>query len=341
MNILYVMPGFDEGGAEIHVLNLIRGMSERGHNITLASSGGRLEAELPPSVKILHIPAHLKNPATIIYCALKIARLNIKYHWDIIHSHSRVPWWVSWLASRFTGVKWIATAHALYSLNPGLIPLRHSDGTICISSAVSRHLEKYLPADTVIIPNGIIPPSLRHKDFPHDEMRFLVVGRLTRLKGIDVAMNALAGLKGYEWRLDVLGEGGERGKLETLSESLGISGRVKFHGDKDKPEVERYMAESSCLLFPSYSEGMGLVVLEALSAGLPVIASDLEALREFSLDNTNTKSGGLVPSGDVVAWRNAIERFILTGEASPLNPENIITIEEMTVKTEEYYEKVL
>ncbi len=333
MRILYVMPGFDEGGTEIHVLNLIRGMTKRGHEVTLASSGGRLEQSLPPSAKILHMPADRKNPITIIYCALRLARQQKKYHWDIIHAHSRVPAWISWLLSKITGVKWIVTAHALYSLNLGIIPLKHSDGAICISRAVKNHLAEYLPPDNVIIPNGIIPPKLRHEDYPHDDVKFLAVGRLTHLKGLDVALNALAGLKGYSWTLDILGEGDERGNLESLAEGLGISERVKFHGDKERNEVERFMAVSSCMLFPSYSEGMGLVVLEALSVGLPVIASDLEALREFA-------DGELVPAGDVGAWRNAAERFILSGESSPLSTGKIVTVDDMTVKTEEYYQAV-
>lgn len=332
MRILYVMPGFDEGGAEIHVLNLMRGMSALGHEVTLASSGGKLEQYLPPSAKILNMPAHRKNPITIITCAMKIASLNAKYHWDIIHAHSRVPAWVSWLASRITGVPWVFTAHAMYSLNAGIIPLRHADGAICISQAVKKHLAGYLPSDTVIIPNGIIPPKLKHSDFPHDDVRFLFVGRLTRLKGLDVVLMALSGLKGYDWTLDVVGEGDERGNLEGLASDLGLSGRVRFLGDKDRPEVESYMAGSSCLLFPSYSEGMGLVVLEAMSVGLPVIASDLEALREFAASE-------LVPAGNVDAWRNAAERFIVSGEASPLNAGKIVTADDMTARVEEYYRK--
>ena len=333
MRILYILPGFDEGGAEVHVLNLIRAMTERGHEVTLASTGGRLEAELPECVRVLHMPAEKKNPVTIILCALKIHSHQKNFHWDIIHAHSRVPAWIAWLSSKFTGVKWIVTAHALYSLNLGIIPLKHADGAICISDAVRKHLAANLPDDTVIIPNGIIPPKLSHKNFPHDRMRFIIVGRLTHLKGVDVALRALSGLKGYEWTLDILGEGDERESLEALTNELGLNERVKFFGDMDRTEVEKFMAESSCMLFPSHSEGMGLVVLEALSVGLPVIASDLEALRDFAL-------GGLIPDADVDEWRKAIERFILTGEASPFSAGKIITVDDMAVQIEEYYEKI-
>ena len=337
MKILYVMPGFDEGGAEVHVLNLIREMSRSGHDVTLASSGGRLENDLPPSAKILHIPAHIKNPITIIYCAVKLAILNRKFHWDIIHAHSRVPAWVSWLASKLTGAKFIVTAHSLYSLNAGLIPYSHADGAICISHSVMTHLEGRLPSNAKIIPNGIITPEFYHKDFQHKgTAKFLIVGRLTRLKAVDVALNALAGLKAYDWTLDILGEGDERKNLEALSANLGISERVKFHGDKSKSDVSMFMAESSCMLFTSKSEGAGLVVYEAVACGLPVIASDIDAMREIACDD-----GDLVMAGDVHEWRNAIERFILAGKSSRLDAKNIMMLDEMTVQTEKYYREVL
>ena len=144
MRIAYIIPGFDEGGAEIHVLNLIRELSGH-HEITLISCGGRLEAELPENVKIIHLPVERKNLFTGIYCAMKIIQLNKKFQWEIIHVHSRVPAWVAWLASTRIKAPWLMTAHSLYSLNAGLIPLKHADGAICISQAVRSHLTEYLP----------------------------------------------------------------------------------------------------------------------------------------------------------------------------------------------------
>ena len=133
MKILYIVPGLDEGGAEVHVLNLIRELSERGHDITLASCGGRLEAELPENVRVIHVPSERKNPVTIIHSARVLSRLG---RWEIIHAHSRVPAWAAWVLSGLTRTPWLMTAHALYSLNAGLIPLRRADGLICVSEAV-------------------------------------------------------------------------------------------------------------------------------------------------------------------------------------------------------------
>ncbi|MBQ7544789.1 MAG: glycosyltransferase [Synergistaceae bacterium] len=329
MRILYVVPGFDEGGAEFHVLNLIRELSKRGHDITLASSGGHLERELPEGIRSIHLPLWRKNPLVVLYCAFRLSRLG---RFDVIHAHSRVPAWAAWLAARLTGSKWLMTAHAFYSHNPGLLPLRHADGVICVSEAVRHDLAGYLPQNVITIPNGITPPKFRHRGSARN--RLLFVGRLTRLKGLDDALRALSELKGYAWSLDVLGEGSQHAELEELAESLGIGERVRFHGAVSNDDAEEFMAFSSCLLFPSHSEGMGLVVLEALSIGLPVIASDLEALRDFA-------EGELVPDGDVSAWREAIRRFFEEGTASPLNPEKIITVQEMACRVEKFCLSVL
>lgn len=337
MKILYIIPGFDEGGAEFHTLNLIRELVNlnHGHEFTLISSGGRLEADLPEGVHVFHLPVDRKNLFTGIYSAAKIINLHKNFHWDIIHVHSRVPAWIAWIISSVTRIPFIMTAHALYSLNAGLIPLKHAAGIICVSRAVQFHLQSYLPHENIVIPNGIITPRVMHKDSNHDGVtKFLFVGRLTRLKGVDVILRALSGLVSYNWTLEILGDGPQREELENLAADIGIKSRVKFYGAVDKSCVEEFMSKASCLLFPSYQEGMGLVVIEALSIGLPVIASDLEALREIS-------DGELIPAGNVEKWRCAVRNFIVEKIASPLNSRNIITVHDMAAKTENYYKNFI
>ena len=332
MKILYIIPEFNEGGAEFHLLNLIQGLAAK-HEITLATNGGNLESFLPENVKILHVESARKNIFTIIYAAIRLARLNKKFCWDLVHVHSRVPAWIAWLFSGLTGVKWLMTAHALYSLNPGLIPLKHADGVICVSESVKAHLQKYLPAKNVkIIYNGINPPELLNN--APESIKFLFVGRLTSIKGLDIAIKALAGLVKYKWTLDVIGEGSKREELESLVENLNLNNRVIFHGARSKSQVNLFMSKSSCLLFPSLSEGMGLSVLEAASMKLPVIASDLPALREIS-------QGGLVKAGDIDEWQKAIKNFIESRKASRIDSEKILTVDEMTCLTEKFYLVVL
>lgn len=331
MRILHIVPEFEEGGVERYVLQLSKEQLAHGHRIFLATAGGKLESLLPREVTVIHLPVQRKNPVTGLYCTFCLALK--RSQWDIIHAHSRVPAWISWWTSALTKMPWIMTAHAVYSLNAGIAPLKHASGVICISDAVKQHLEGYLPARSVVVPNGVRKPTLlwEGRGFP-DYPRFLFVGRLTRLKGLDTALRALGKLKGRTWNLDVIGDGPQRAELEALASELDLQERVNFHGFRD--DVEKWMVSSGCLLFPSYQEGMGLVVLQALNVGLPVLASDLEPLRPMA-------SGPLVPPGDVEAWRKAIEK-VLDGEtASPLSSEGLTTFEETARRTEEFYREVL
>ena len=330
MNILHIVPEFEEGGVERYVLQLCHEQINHNHTITLATNGGKLEKFLPESVKVIHLPVHRKNIFTGLYCAHKLSLLP---NFDIIHAHSRVPAWIAWRLSTLTGTRWIMTAHAPYSLNAGLIPLRHACGVICVSEAVRSHLTNHLPHLAVTIPNGIRKPrySWNGQYFPANT-KLLYVGYLAKRKGVNIAIEALGRLKGYAWTLDVLGDGSHREELEGLVKSLGLSERVKFWGFRD--DAEKFMSNAACLLFPSFQEGLPLTVNEALAVGLPVLASDIEPLRPLA-------DGALVPVGDVDAWTEAI-RGVLEGKAaSPLCADRLTTFEETAAKTEEFYRRVL
>ena len=326
MKILHIVPEFEEGGVERYVVQLCHEQIKNGHEITLATRGGKLEKLLPESVKILHLPVHRKNLFTGLYCVKKLSEIK---NWEIIHAHSRVPAWIAWLLSSKLKIKWIMTAHAPYSLNLGIMPLKHADGVICVSEAVREELKNYLPENTITIPNGVREPKYKwnKKYFPENK-KFLYVGYLAKRKGVDVALKALGLLKNYEWTLDVLGGGSQRDELEKLSNELGINDRVKFYGFRD--DAEKFMSEAACLLFPSRQEGLPLTVNEALAVGLPVLASDIEPLKPLA-------NGKLIPVDDVEAWKNAILKIINGGPASPLSVEKLTSFKETAQKTEEFY----
>ncbi|MBQ9566220.1 MAG: glycosyltransferase family 4 protein [Synergistaceae bacterium] len=337
MKILHIVPEFHEGGVERYVLEMSREQTAHGHSVSLATAGGKLEPLLPPEVKVLHLPVQRKNPLTGLYCALYLAAR--RKRWNLIHVHSRVPAWIAWWASALTALwgrrlPWIMTAHAPYSLNAGITPLRHADGAICVSEAVRRHLEGYLPHRAVTLPNGVKKPSVlwRGEGFLNGHPRFLFVGYLARRKGLDVALRALGELKDRDWTLDVLGDGAQREEWTALARELGLEGRITFHGFRD--DAEEWMSRSGCLLFPSYEEGLPLTVLEALAVGLPVLASDIEPLRPLA-------SGPLIPPGDVAAWRAALERVLDGWPASPLSVRGLPTFEDTVRDTEAFYTEVL
>lgn len=331
MRILHLVPEFEEGGVERYVLQLTKEQLAQGLQVFLATAGGKLESQLPPEVKVIHLPVQRKNLITGLYCVFRLAQ-NIKL-WDLLHAHSRVPAWIAWWTSGLTGIPWIMTAHAIYSLNAGITPFKHANGVICISEPVKQHLTNYLPAPTIIVPTGVRKPSRRWEGINNsDQPRFLFVGRLTRLKGLDTVLRALAQLQDHPWTLDVIGDGPQRAEWEALTAELNLKERVVFHGFRD--DVEDWMIRSSCLLFPSHHEGMGMTVLEALNTGLPVLASDLEPLRPLA-------SGPLIPPGEVDAWRKGIEKVLKCEGASPLSAEKLPTFADTVRKTEDFYKEIL
>lgn len=331
MRILHIVPEFEEGGVERYVLHLAEEQLVHGHQVSLATAGGKLEALLPREVELLKLPVQKKNPITGLYCTFCLALR--RKRWDILHAHSRVPAWIAWWTSALTGLPWVMTAHAPYSLNAGLTPLPHARGVICVSQAVEDHLTGRLPSLALTIPNGIRKPARlwSGQGFPQNP-KFLFVGYLARRKGLDVALRALGFLKERNWTLDVLGDGSQRKELEALVSELGLESRVTFHGFRD--DAGEWMASSGCLLFPSWQEGLPLTVIEALAVGLPILASDIEPLRPLA-------SGPLIPPGNVDAWRGAIEKVLDGGAASPLSAKALTTFEETVSRTEAFYREVL
>jgi glycosyltransferase involved in cell wall biosynthesis len=106
-------------------------------------------------------------------------------------------------------------------------------------------------------------------------VRFVFSGRLVQLKAVDLLLEAFARVVGHAGAtLTVLGDGPERARLESLTQQLGLGNVVSFHGWLTQPEASRCVQNADVLGLPSLHECGGAVVLEAMAAGLPVIATD-------------------------------------------------------------------
>jgi glycosyltransferase involved in cell wall biosynthesis len=139
------------------------------------------------------------------------------------------------------------------------------------------------------------------------------VGRLVERKGVHVLLDALARLPAVpRVRLEVVGEGSERPALESQAAALGLSDRVKFHGFVSDAELASHLEAADCLVLPAVTdakgdvEGLGVVLLEAMSFGRPVIASAAGGIVDVVRSG---ETGLLVPPGDVAALASAIARF--------------------------------
>ena len=132
----------------------------------------------------------------------------------------------------------------------------------------------------------------------------LVVAHLIPEKGVEVAIRALAGLPSHAI-LWIVGEGQHRDVLQGLAQSLGVQRRITFFGLHS--EVCQFMQAADCLVCPSlWKEAAGLVILEAMACGLPVIGSAVGGIPEFV---TSGETGYLFPAGDHVALADLLRRL--------------------------------
>jgi glycosyltransferase involved in cell wall biosynthesis len=143
--------------------------------------------------------------------------------------------------------------------------------------------------DTAVAHQGVDSQLFAPADRPQWRWHLLYVGRIDPRKGIDLAIEALTALPA-EARLDVVGDGDTEhlAELRSLAERIGVLDRVEFHGAEQRPRLRRRYAEADVLLFPvRWREPWGLVPLEAMSVGTPVVATGRGGSGEYLRDDEN------------------------------------------------------
>jgi glycosyltransferase involved in cell wall biosynthesis len=202
-----------------------------------------------------------------------------------------------------------------------------------------------------VVPNGIDPEEFKPRSREEarkelgfgPEPRLLCVGRLARDKGFATAIEALGRLRDTSARLVLIGSGPELPLLEQSARRAGVLDRVDFLGAKPRSEVADHLAAADIFIFPTErDEAAPLVPLEAMAAGLPVIASSVGGGAELI---ETGKNGLLVPPGAVGALADAIGSLMADdalrhrmGEAARERILQSYTIEAMTRQTVHVYE---
>jgi glycosyltransferase involved in cell wall biosynthesis len=143
--------------------------------------------------------------------------------------------------------------------------------------------EKGYAGSLAVIPQFGVDPTLyspapRVTSIKRHEVVFGYAGRLVSEKGVDVLLRACASLSGGLWRLDILGEGPERARLDALARELGISDRVRFLGQVPSTRAADYYRNMDVLVLPSLTrpnwvEQFGRVLIEAMACGVAVVGS--------------------------------------------------------------------
>lgn len=196
--------------------------------------------------------------------------------------------------------------------------INSADAVIAISTDVKNRVYQYynVPKKIEIIPLAIdepiyTPVSRTMLNLNEQDFYLITVARLIKRKGLHYLLESLACLQYPDIKLLIIGEGPEQNSLSALAEKLGIAEKVIFLGPIFGEKKFQYLANSDVFVLPSLHEGLGLVFLEAMSVGLPIIASDAGGQTDFLEHN---KTGFLVPIGDVEKLAESIRTLYHNAE---------------------------
>jgi glycosyltransferase involved in cell wall biosynthesis len=345
------------GGSERHLLTLLPALAERGVDVVFVGLDdpawdadafyGALEV---PSVR-------LRSSRDLDPPLLRSLRRTLKtLRADLVHTHLVHADLYGALAARGPLV---STKHNDDRFRAG--PFRYVERALTRRTgrviAITHALRRFcvervgLPADKVeVVHYGLDEPPAPWGENPNlalpDDARVLVaVCRLTRQKGIDVAVRALPRVLERHPRalLLVLGEGPEWGELEKLATELGVHDAVALPGRVG--DVGALLRRGELLVHPVRWEGFGLALLEGMLAGLPVVASEVSSIPEIVVPG---ETGLLVPPDDPAALASALTRVLDDGGLSArlgaggrVRALAEFSVEKMALRTIDVYERVL
>lgn len=161
------------------------------------------------------------------------------------------------------------------------------DWIACISHGTRDALAAWLPqlsSSLAVVPNGSVPVFDNHIKRENEGcLNIISVGRLEYPKNYGNILEALSFLKDLNWSYTIAGEGAEASVLKKKSKDLDLAGRVHFAGYVEN--VSDLLKASDLFLIPSRWEGFGLAAVEAMNASLPIVASEVDGLREVVGEN--------------------------------------------------------
>lgn len=318
----------DIGGAQIHVRDLSLELLKRGIEVhVLAGGSGVFADELQKAGIPVQSVRHLIRPVRPIQdwrAFWELRSLLRALRPDLVATHSSKAGLLGRLAAASLGIPAVFTAHGWaftdgVPLIPKLFYLAAEKWAGLFTSriiTVSRHdrllSEKYrvIPSAKVItVPNGI--PDVSFLDVPitnHGDAampRFVMTARMARPKNHLLLLEALSRIRDCQWELELIGDGPLRPEIEKYIKIWDISSKINVLGERR--DVAERLREAQGFILISDWEGLPLSILEAMRAGLPIIASAVGGIPELVEDGVN---GFLIPRGDADVLTERLNRLI-------------------------------
>jgi glycosyltransferase involved in cell wall biosynthesis len=258
----------------------------------------------------------------IVFGAWSMARLTRKKKFDIVHVHWPFPHLVFGIVGKRIGgarlynsfygveIRWLKKKFPVLLKTFSLL-MNKSDKVTAISTHTANELAGVVKGPIEIIPFSAAMAERHGTASAKKEIIF--VGRLVERKGVKYLIEAFNRIhKSIPHHLVIIGEGPERRPLENMVSRLGIESRVSFTGMISDETLNRYYRSCSCLVLPAVydkkgdTEGLGVVLLEAMSYAKPVIASRVGGITDIVVDGEN---GLLVPPANPEILGQAIVKL--------------------------------
>ncbi|MBM4065248.1 MAG: glycosyltransferase family 4 protein [Planctomycetes bacterium] len=380
IRVLHVITRLERGGAPAVLLEVLRrcDTSQFEHHIATglsqAPEDDMISFAKDTGFRVVVIPSLIRDihPFLDIYALLKLYFLILRSRYDIVHCHTSKGGFIGRLAARMANVKCI-----IYSPHGDIFEgyfgeiktrffiwlerfsARFTDKIITLTkSGIGPYLKAGIGQKSQFdyIYNGIDVESLEKRKVDRIQKRqelgieneyFLIVtaGRLVPVKGQTYLISALAQVitEIPNIRLVLLGDGELRGELSGQVKTLGLEKQVLFPGMRsDVPEI---ISCGDLFVLPSVNEGFGVVLLEAMAMGCPIVATNVGGVPEVVLDG---ETGILVPPGDPVELAGGIIQLlkdtslaVKMAECGYQRLKACFDIRETVSKTEHLYKELL
>ena len=315
------------GGAEIHLHEVFGRLAQGGHAVTLLCGGW---PGCPPRATLDGLDVHrVGTRKTFPFLARGYWARHLRAeHYDIVvEDINKVPLYTPrWGVPRLMALVphlfgetaleelGLALGSAVWLSERPLARVYRNTAFEAISESTAEDLVvRGIPRNRI----RVITPGISFDVYtPEATVRapaptFAYLGRLKRYKGVDLVIQAFAGLTDPAARLEIAGAGDHRPALERLVASLDQTERVRFLGFVTEDQKRALLRRAWALTLASPKEGWGLTNLEAAASGTPVVASNSPGIRESVRDG---ETGFLVPHGDVSALRERLARLAASRE---------------------------
>jgi len=322
-------------GIGYYTYNLSKKLIEKGHEVIVITRGTlkKTQRQVIDGIEVVRAPFIPIYPFYLYIHGVFVNKLfkSLESEIDIVHVHTPLPPIIK------TSLPVITTVHtpmltdyfyvkidSLYSLFSKIssrfvsypLELKHinaSDIIVTVSNPIAKELKEYNldPEDVIVVGNGVDEKFFfpNQKKSVNDDKYILYTGRMDREKGLFDLVEC--GRYICNERSDIsfifAGSGRDLNILKHKTRKAGLQDRFIFLGQVDKNHIVKLYQKASIFVFPSYHEGLPTVLLEAMSCGLPIIATDVRGNRDLISQGEN---GILIPTGEPKKIAEAINMLL-------------------------------